>query len=89
MPTPDRYRNGTMTVEAMQVDPGDLGAVTAWVDGTCGHTAGGWLVFTTGQGPLRVRPGDWILRNRGGDFFTCRDGDFQALYSRAPQDAPP
>ncbi|MCD0446392.1 hypothetical protein LO763_22510 [Glycomyces sp. A-F 0318] len=76
------YRNGAMTVHAVRVNAGNLTVGEQFVGGSCSTLPGGGLVFATEHGPLRARVGDWIVRNAHGDYYTCRDEQFQATYER-------
>lgn len=100
-PTPDRdreqrsrypakYRNGTLTVEAMRVDTDNIPTAEIFTGGSSRDTSSG-LVFDTEHGRLRVRDGQWIIRTGTGDCFTSSDSDFWATHelAEATQDSAP
>ena len=40
------------------------------------------------EGPLRVSPGDWIIKGVKGEFYPCKPDVFDATYESFPLQAP-
>lgn len=67
-----RVRKRPITVEAEQWWPDRL------VEGVEGSPEGAYV--ETLEGPLRVRPGDWIITGIEGEKYPCKPGVFEKTY---------
>ena len=64
---------------------------TAWYR-TVGEEGAFWcspkdprrLFISTLEGPLTVRPGDWIIRGVAGEIYPCKPHVFEATYDAVP-----
>ena len=90
-----KFRKKPVIVEAEQFDPGQLillpKGVTSWpccttaIDGDrcpihgLPHVKLGYRIQTL-EGPLQVRPGDWIITGVKGERYPCKPDVFEATY---------
>jgi hypothetical protein len=80
--TMPRFRKKPVEVEARKFagSEADRQDVYAWAEGL-GATVridpvdGAFLIGTL-EGPMRVSPGDWIIRGTRGEFYPCKPGPF-------------
>lgn len=75
-----KYRKKPVTIEAVQwFKDGDHPAVR--IHQTGGQSfVNGWAYIETLEGPLLVKPGDWIITGVKGEHYTCGPDIFAATY---------
>lgn len=77
-----QYRKKPVVIEAVQW----LGPETPhpkvreWTDVEAPLGEKGRYYVDTLEGPLRVSPGDWIIRGVKGEFYPCKPDIFAATY---------
>jgi hypothetical protein len=86
------FRKKPVVIEARQFDPFSPDAFTPlreWVgpDLVIEPISGAIHVHTL-EGPMRVTPGDWIIRGVKGEFYPCKPDIFAATYEPSPSAAP-
>lgn len=74
---PMKYRKRPTLVDAVQFK-----ATDPLPDGVDYDRNGNAIVFTP-TGEMRVREGDWVIRNILGEYFTCSREMFENLYEPA------
>ena len=84
---PDVFRKRPVEVEAVRCPYGSspgMRRVAEWCGAKVVRESSGqrvaWLVVETLHGPVRVTPGDWVLRGPSGDFWPCKPEIFAASY---------
>lgn len=92
-----RYRKKPVTIDARQIpDPRDglksqerMDALAAWCDGEIKDDAvdGFCLMIATPEGRMKGRPGDWLIRGVGGEFYPCKPDIFAKTYEPVPEGA--
>jgi hypothetical protein len=85
MPT---YRKKPVEIEAVHLfdDGANAPQVSTWIQ-SCGGSAApyvegdehGLIVYTL-EGPMKARPGWWVIRGVVGEFYPCDPGVFAATY---------
>jgi hypothetical protein len=70
-----RYRPTIATVEATQYD-----GTSATVPHDVVSVATSPLTVQTPDGPIEVSIGDWLVRNRAGDYAVLADAQFRLHY---------
>ena len=81
-----KFRKRPIVVDAVQwFPPGDselryrhIEGVYIQAEDIAAHN-GNYLIDTL-EGPLRVSPGDWIIRGIKGELYPCKPDIFEATY---------
>ena len=95
---PTRWRKRPVVIEAFHWDGSRTAIDIAirWVN-ACATESDPFLTYTintfdgvldaqiwTLEGPLRVSPGDWIIKGVKGEFYPCKPDIFDATYESVP-----
>lgn len=87
-----RFRKKPVEIEAMRWDGSraSIEAICRWANDGADEA---WVDFTsfgandveeaqamTLEGPLKVSPGDWVIRGVKGEFYPCKPDIFDATY---------
>ena len=82
-----KYQKKPIIVEAVQWDGNEyIEDLVNWCDRRNGRVLGWYgdgtktLRIETLEGPLRVIPGDWIIKGIKGEFYPCKPDVFEATY---------
>lgn len=77
-----KFRKKPVVIEAVQWHPGaHVDGVTEQVhDAGLGTEPSGFGWVNTLEGPLKVRPGDWIITGVKGEKYPCKPDIFAATY---------
>ena len=77
-----RFRKKSVEVEAMEWTGSLTGEFRDWLGATdWRHTfRDDALHIVTLEGEMTARPGDWIIRGVGGEFYPCKPDIFAATY---------
>ena len=75
------FRKGSEFIQARQIDRSNIYDIAKW----CGGHANVIqvdidLTIPTLKGNMRAWIGDWIVKDVGGKFFTCRQNVFDNTY---------
>lgn len=87
-----KFRKKPIIIDAFQWHPemGAVGGVEIDYDRESMRQKGspfrGYFCIRTLEGPLRVTPGDWIIRDVKGELYSCKPDIFEATYE--PADIP-
>jgi hypothetical protein len=81
------YRKKPVVIEARQFEPfcpSNFTPLREWVgpDLVIEPLSGAIHVHTL-EGPMRVSPGDWIIKGVKGEFYPCKPDIFAATYEPA------
>lgn len=82
---PQPYKSRPVAIEAMQVNSlDDFLAAGAWCHGTVsgGINIGTTISVPTLFGDRTAKPGDYIIKNRAGNFEVMRAADFTSTYKK-------
>jgi hypothetical protein len=74
-----KFRKKPVVIEAMQWNgPPDDSALAAFA----GHwvSIGAEVYITTLEGPMRVSPGDWVIKGLANEFYPCKPDIFVKGY---------
>ena len=74
----NKYRKKPVVIEAQQFHENCTDGWPPGVYKDC-TTATGYAIDTL-EGPLQVRPGDWIIRGVQGELYPCKPDIFEATY---------
>ena len=77
----NRYRKIPVVIEAVRVGAENIEELGVLL-GT-GVDANGCLHVDTIEGPLRVKPGSWLIRGVNGEYYPCQDDIFRKVYEAA------
>lgn len=77
-----RYRKKPVVIDAVKFT-GNFDEIEKFVGGDA-ELRNGELVVATLEGPLRARPGDFIIKGVEGEFYPCKPGIFAATYEEVP-----
>lgn len=85
-----RYRKKPVSIEAVQLDPGNAVDVLNWIHGHGGQaarlapaTSDQALLIHTLEGDHQARLGDWVIRGVAGEFYPCKPEIFAETYELA------
>lgn len=56
---------------------------TKWIKTACAVSIDpedGCMVILTLEGLMKVKPGDWVIKGVGGEFYPCKPDLFEKLY---------
>lgn len=73
-----KFRKKPIVIEAVQFTD-NLGEIEKFCGNDVGLQDGVFVAFTL-EGPLRISPGDWIIRGVKGEFYPCKPDIFAATY---------
>lgn len=73
-----KYRKKPVVVEAEVFDP-EVQPLPFRDDGVCCLENGTWFIQTL-EGPLRLTPGDYVVKGVKGEFYPCKPDIFEATY---------
>lgn len=85
-----KYRKRPVVIEAVQYDGTRqcAGYLKAWSEGAVKFGRAGNPIIDTPEGRLRVKDGDWIIREKG-EFYPCDGGIFLMTHEPADEAAGP
>lgn len=77
-----KFRKKPVVIEACQwFNPGDEKAIGAPVFTMASR--GGAPYIPTLEGPMYLKPGDWIIRGVKGEYYPCKPDIFDETYEAA------
>jgi hypothetical protein len=77
-----KFRRKPETVEAMQfIGAASFLEIEDWMGGSglIGSDSGGWQLRTP-EGWAHIRPGEWVIKMNGDEFWRYPDDKFRATY---------
>jgi len=81
------YRKKPITIEAMQLKPGNILDVMNWVHEECPPEMNARILPEPGGARIRTLEGymhaswsDWIIKGVKGEFYPCKPDIFKATY---------
>jgi hypothetical protein len=85
-----RYRKKPVSIEAVQLDKGNVTDVLGWIQGhgqeavlrggPGGGSRGGSILIHTLEGDVWAQQGDWVIHGVAGEFYPCKPEIFAETY---------